>query len=101
MPEVKYGNAVTQSDTAKTGGDAVTVGTSSTQLAAANGARVELFIQNDHASNTVYLGLGQAAVANKGIRLNAAGGSIVLSSYNGEVNAIASGASTVVLVTEI
>lgn len=101
MPEVKYGNAVSQTDTAKNGGDAVSVGTSTTVVAAANKDRAELFLQNDHATQTVYLGLGQAAVANKGIRLNAAGGSIVLTSYNGAVNAIATGATTPVLVTEV
>lgn len=100
MSNNKYGG-VTQSDTAKTGSSAVSVGTSTVQVAAANPRRVELFLQNDHATQVVYLGLGTAAVANQGIRLNAAGGGIVLSSYSGAVNAIATGASTVVLVTEV
>lgn len=92
---------ITQTDTAKTPTSSVSVGTSSTQVAAANGARVELFLCNDHATQTVYLALGATAVANQGIRLNAGGGSIVLSSFTGVVNAIATGASTNVTVCEV
>ncbi len=92
---------VAQTDTAKTPTGAVSVGTSSTQIAAANPARVELFVCNDHATNVVYLALGAAAVANQGIRLNAGGGSAVISSFTGQVNAIATGASTTVTVTEV
>lgn len=87
-------------DTATTAKDAVTVGTSSATIAAANESRVELFVANDHASNVLYLALGTPAVANKGIRLGP-GQSVVISSYGGQVTGIASGASTVACVAEV
>jgi hypothetical protein len=91
-----------QTDTATNPGSAVSVGTASTALVAANPARVEITICNDHATNIVYLSLGSvAAVASQGIRLNAAGGSYTTAAYTGAVTAIASGATTVVTVTEI
>lgn len=85
-------------------GTSVTVGTSSSTLVSANGARKLLVITNDHATQIVYLRLGaSAAVANQGIRLNAAGGSVTIrgDEYTGEVRAIASGASTVVTLSEV
>lgn len=80
-------------------GSAVSVGTSNTALVGANDRR-SVVLCNDHASNTIYLSLGGTAVANQGIRLNAAGGAIKLDGYTGAVSAIATGASTAVTVAE-
>ena len=94
---------------AKTSGT-VSVGTSSGTIVPANISRRELTIVNDHATQIVYLALNTAdgsggtvptAVANSGIRLNAAGGSWTTNAYKGPVAAIASGASTGVTVAEI
>ncbi len=92
---------VRQTDTAKTPCATVSVGTSSVEVVPANEQRVEITICNDHASQIVYLALGGAAVANRGIRLNAAGGSYTTTSFTGAINAIASGAATGVSFTEI
>lgn len=80
---------------------AVTVGTTAVQVLAANGARVDAFICNDHASQVVYLSLGGTAEANKGIRVNAAGGMVRIGSFTGAISGIASGASTTVTVAEV
>jgi len=79
---------------------AVTIGASDAALVAGNSARVELFLQNDHASQDIYLSFGGTAQVNKGIRLKAGLG-IVITSYTGAVRAIASGAGTVVLIVEV
>lgn len=77
----------------------VTVGTTSVQVIGDNVNANETIIQNDHASNTVYLRLGTgAAVMNEGLKL-AAGGMFSTDSYNGPVQAIASAAGTKLLVT--
>lgn len=91
---------VAQSDTANQS-TAVSVGTSSVTVADANPDRVEITVTNDHATQIVYLCLGATAESNKGIRLNAAGGSYTTHAYTGVVSAIASGASTTVLVSEV
>lgn len=93
---------ITQVDAAAQPGTSVSVGATSTVVAAANPARVEITITNDHATQILYLKLGAvAAEANKGIRLNAAGGSYTTNAYTGEIRAIASGASTPALIVEI
>lgn len=93
---------VRQTDVASEPGTAVSVGTTSTVIAAANPDRVEITITNDHATQILYLKLaGAAAEANKGIRVNAAGGSYTTNAYTGEIRGIASGATTPVLVVEI
>lgn len=92
---------IEQSDTAKTPHGSVTIGTSSAQVVPANSARVGVYICNDHATNTLYLSLGGTAVANQGIRLNAAGGTAFIQEYSGVINGIASGASTVVCFSEV
>ena len=92
-------------DIAKTS-DSVSVGTSDTLVLANNPARQELSIVNDGA-NVVYLmlrtqvGVTNPAVLNKGIRLNANGGTYTTNSYSGEVRGIASTGATVVTVVEI
>ena len=56
----------------------VTVGSSSTLALAANGARKRAILTND-SDEVIYLNLnGAAAEANKGIRLNASGGSVTI-----------------------
>jgi hypothetical protein len=62
---------------------------------------VEVTICNDHATQVVYLALGATAVANQGIRLSAAGGSYTTSAFTGAINAIATGAGTVVTFAEV
>lgn len=76
--------------------------TSSTVVAAVNTGRQYLVIVND-GSFPVYLGLGATAVANKGVRLNANGGSYEITLDNlftGAVNGIAVGGTSIVTVFE-
>ncbi len=89
-----------QSDGVK-GQGVVSVGGTSAQIVAANADRVEVTIVNDHATQVVYLGFGQAAVLNSGIRLNAAGGSYTTSGFSGAIHAIATGATTAVGFLEV
>jgi hypothetical protein len=56
----------------------VTVGTDSTLVADNNESRQGLLLSNDD-NETIYIGLGNAAVLGKMIRLNANGGSVCLS----------------------
>jgi len=58
--------------------DGVNVTTSSTEILAANASRKWAVIVND-SDTTMYLAIGQDAEVNKGIRLNARGGVIVIS----------------------
>jgi hypothetical protein len=82
-------------------GSAVSIGAVNVAAVAANGNRSTLILQNDHATQVIYCSLGGTAVANVGLRLSAAGGTVVLDGYTGAVSAIATGASTPLLVTEI
>ena len=94
--------AYEQSDTAKTPKTTVTVGAADTSLVAANPSRVCVFIQNTHATQTVDLALGATAVAANGIRLPAAMAlPLQITSFTGEIRAIASGAGTTVQVAEV
>jgi len=101
MPGVTLAGAIIRKAIADEPGKAVSVGASTTEVAADNPDRAEITVQNDHATQIVYLALGAAAVANEGIRLNAAGGSWTSQAFTGAVNAIATGAATGVLVTEV
>lgn len=87
-------------DKAYNPGAAVSIGGSNVAAVAANPNRERIILQNDHATQVIYLSLGGTAAANAGIRLNAAGGSILLEGYTGAISAIATGASTPLLVTE-
>jgi len=72
----------------------------STVMVHANKYRSALWIVND-SDVIIYLGLGWAAVLHKGIRLNAAGGSIEINKgnlYKGEITAIHGGTGNKVLV---
>lgn len=94
----------------------VSVGGTTTALVGNNPGRNCLILQCDHATQVAYVTLATTtsspsggskpvaptAVLNSGIRLNAAGvGPIFLWGYTGPAAAIATGASTPVLVTEI
>ena len=83
--------------------DGVDVGTDSTEVAAFNSERRYLALVND-SDTDVYLALGEDAVLNKGIRLNASGGSYEMlegqNLYTGAVNAIASAATKRLTVQE-
>jgi hypothetical protein len=78
---------------ARLGAGTGTVGVASAQLVASFPSRTSLTIVNDSA-NTIYLGLGTAAVVGSGIRLNANGGSWTTTAWTGAVNAIATAASS-------
>ena len=83
-------------------GTTVTAGVASVSLAATNVGRGTLIVCNDHATNIIYLKLGDAsAVVGSGPRLNAAGGVLVLEGYRGAVQVISTGAATNVTVTEV
>lgn len=85
------------------GAGSVSVGSSTTEIFAANDDRQSATIVND-SDEEVYLGLGVAAVMNKGIRLNAAGGSYEINLSNpwvGTVNGICASGSKVVTITEV
>jgi len=81
-------------------GSGVSVGTTSTVVAAANSARLEIHITND-SDTVIYLRLGTSAVLNSGIRLNANGGSFTTDKYTGQINAISSAASKNLTVAEV
>lgn len=85
---------------AKTSHAKVSIGTNSALVVDALGDRRTVVIGNDHATNVVYLSLGAAAVAGEGIRLNPAGGTVILDNYSGPIYAIASDASTSVIYVE-
>jgi hypothetical protein len=83
---------------------APTVAVGTTLALAANASRTYALFIND-ADEAIYLGLGVAAVMNKGIRLNANGGSYEMSAalgnlYAGAVNAICASGGKLLLVTE-
>jgi len=70
----------------------------------ANASRTYALFIND-ADEAMYLGLGVAAAMNKGIRLNANGGSYEMSAalgnlYAGAVNAICASGNKVLIITE-
>lgn len=85
---------------AKNDASVVSIGTASAALVAENRNRIEVFIKNTHATQSVSLSLGGTAVAGEGIVL-AAGEGIVIDSFVGAINAIGSGAATTVAVAEV
>lgn len=86
---------------AKNPTSAVSVGTTSATVVAANADRIEVTICNDHATQILYLALGATAVVNQGIRLNAAGGSYTTNAYTGIITGVATGATTPAIVVEV
>lgn len=82
--------------------NSVTVANTSTLVLAANPNRKYVALVND-SNEVIYISLGVAAVLNKGIRLNAEGGSYEIDSenlYTGSIYAICSSGSKVLTVTE-
>lgn len=68
-----------------------------------NGKRRMALFVND-SDSVAYLGLGIPAEANKGIRVNASGGSYEINLTNpffGEVYAVSTGVTKVMLITEV
>ena len=78
----------------------ITIGNTSTSIAASNESRKIIALVNNSDVN-IFIALGAAAVLNSGIRLNANGGNIVIANpiYTGAINGIAatSGHSLVVM----
>lgn len=64
------------------------VTTATTEILALNGSREYALVIND-SDTTIYLGIGEAAVLNKGIRLNANGGSYEMSRLLGNMSTAA------------
>lgn len=62
--------------------------------------RISAYIINDGA-NVVYLALGAAATKNKGIRLNAEGGGVVIDDYTGVVSIVTAEGESVVTFSEV
>ena len=80
----------------------VAVETGSTLVVAANPGRADLELVND-SNQPIYLGRGNAAVMNEGIRLNANGGSYSMNNRNlflGAIYAIATGGAKNLTVSE-
>lgn len=73
---------------------AATIGSSSTEVLAANTNRKIVILVND-SDEAIYIALGASATMNSGIRLNANGGALVLDDpiYKGVINAICSSGS--------
>jgi hypothetical protein len=89
-----------QSDVATTACGAVSVGATSTTVVPANGNRVAAFLGNDHATQILYYALGATAVVNQGIRV-APGQTVQVNSYTGVISAIASGAATPAVFSDV
>ena len=80
----------------------VTVGSTSTLILAANSARGFATIVND-SDETIYLGFGEAAVLNEGLRIASSGGGYEINSTNlfiGPIYGISTSGSKVVSVME-
>jgi len=95
---------IEQSQTQTAAHTAVDVGTSSTAVLAANASRKAALIIND-SDSTIYLSITGAAAANTGIRLNANGGSFLLTFKEGTlttgaITGITAAGSKKVLITE-
>jgi len=78
----------------------VSVGSSTTEIVDALGDRMAIIIVND-SDEVIYLMLGASAIMNRGIRLNANGGSFSTEVYQGVINGICASGSKNVTVTEI
>ena len=86
------GQAFTMAQTSTMNAEgAVSVGATSTVVLAANADREYACLVND-SDEAIYLGLGQAAGLNAGVRLNANGGSYEITTFGnrftGSINAI-------------
>mgnify|MGYP001591394677 CR=1 FL=1 len=91
-----------RSTTMVEGSGTVSIGATTTVILAANNNRRFAHIMND-SNEVIYLGLGEAAVLNSGIRLNALGGSFTIDATNlftGAVNGISTSGSKVATFVE-
>jgi hypothetical protein len=71
------------------------IGGTAALLIAARGRREGVFIQNNHATQTLHLGNDANVTTANGLKV-AAGGQVNLEGYQGNVYAIGSGAATTV-----
>jgi hypothetical protein len=80
----------------------VSCGAASGAALAANDNRNFLMVQNDHATQVIYLQVDAVATLNAGIRVNAVGGTVIFSPVVplGAITCIATGATTPLLITE-
>ena len=86
--------AIYDPDTGANNGQ-VSVGSSSTSVLSTNRNRKFAILVND-SDEAIYVALGSTAVMNKGIRLNASGGNLIIDEkYTGPVSAICSSGSKV------
>lgn len=95
-----YGTGVQSTDQAGNPGTTVPVLITDTLLAAARASRALLILNNQDTTNPVFLRFGTGAATAAGIRL-AAGTSLTLTAYTGEVRAIAVGGTVSVGVADI
>ena len=103
MATTVVGRDLNACSVANEGGKGVTVGATSTAVLSANTDRVAATFVND-SDEVIYLSLGGTVALNKGIRLNAAGGSFSIDAsnlYKGAVTAICTSGSKVLCVTEL
>lgn len=88
----------------KVGHKVIDVGVTSQEVSAENEKRVSVLLQNNHANQNIYLKYNSEAVVNEGIRLAANGGAYEINLTNpwyGKIYAIASGATTRLMITEV
>ncbi|GAI18892.1 unnamed protein product [marine sediment metagenome] len=81
----------------------VTVGATPTTVVVENPKRIILALVND-SDEAIYLSLGGQAAMNMGIRLNASGGSLVLSGFTrhrGPVSAICASGTKILCIEEL
>lgn len=83
---------------------AVSCATTTTEALAANTSRISALLINDGAT-VIYMKIGEAAVLNQGIRLNASGGSYYMTAGDGNldteaVNCIVASGTETIMVTE-
>ena len=81
-------------------GHQASIGSSSTEIVDILADRMAILIVND-SDETIYLMLGGVAVANRGIRINANGGSFYTEIWRGAINGICASGSKNVTVTEV
>ena len=91
--------ALSQASSAKSN-TKVTVGATSTSVVSANASRVSLTLVND-SNEEIYVSKSGTAISNEGIRLNANGGSIIITDYTGAVTAISTSGSKNLTVCEV
>jgi hypothetical protein len=82
------------------------IGGTSKVAIAANPNRICVILSNNHATEVLYIAIGDTAVVNKGIRLNAVGGSVQIGGPGGlplntEVINVVGSSAGVLLVQEV